>query len=465
MKNKLGRKFIISNVIIVITSLFVFCVFAIQIFSNFMYDNMKEQLLVENRSVSRMQQVRNMIVSGRDGNDNALIESELYQSLSDSINLVYSKEEGETEYALEMNSEEDFTPFFNVENLVEEIDDSEDQITIIDNEGIEYLVTGTIIEAKRANQGETVVISLVSLTSVSQVTDAYIWGFIVVSILLASIGTIVTIIISRRTTAPIHKLMGLTKRYARRDFSEQYIASTGDEIQELSESISEMADSLQKYNVERDKLFRHISHELKTPLTAIYGYAEGVKNGVFEKDDEALDIIMSESIRIKKLTEDLIFLSKLESNVEEFKFEKNDLTGTIIKAIQSVESLAILKDIDIIYEPVMVAKICYDEDKIHRALVNILGNCIKYTRDMISIEVKEREIKDQHFVEIMIKDNGNGFETEDFDRLLKGMTKEKSNGSGIGLSIVSEIMKAHDGKLSIGNNKEGGAVFRLQLKN
>jgi signal transduction histidine kinase len=278
--------------------------------------------------------------------------------------------------------------------------------------------------------------------------------------LLVLIAIAVLMIFSKRLTRPIVKVSNLTKKYAKRDFSNKYIANTNDEIEELSKSISEMAHSLEKQDEQRDKMFRNISHELKTPLTAIYGYAEGIKNGVFKSTKEPLDIIMSESLRIKKLTEDIIYLSKLESHIEVFDLQKSDISDIMIKAIQSIESIAIMKDIDIKYTPSNIEKIPVDADKIHRALINILSNCVKYTNDLIEIDVKDNRDN----AEIIVSDNGNGFKKEDIDNLLSGMTKEKSNGSGIGLSIVNEIVRGHSGKFTIANKKIGGAVFKITLK-
>ena len=132
----------------------------------------------------------------------------------------------------------------------------------------------------------------------------------------------------------------------------------------------------------------------------------------------------------------------------------------MIKAIQSIESIAIMKDIDIRYMPKDMEQITCDEDKVHRALINILSNCVKHTKDVIDIGIEDRGDN----IAIVIADNGDGFKDEDIKNLLSGMTKEKSNGSGIGLSIVNEIVAAHKGEFYIGNNKLGGAIFTIVLK-
>jgi len=107
-----------------------------------------------------------------------------------------------------------------------------------------------------------------------------------------------------------------------------------------------------------------------------------------------------------------------------------------------------------------VGSVHADPEKIHRALINILSNCIKYTKDNIKIDI----VDGVDTVGICIADNGDGFGDEDICALLSGLTKAKSNGSGIGLSIVNEIVKAHDGQFLIGNKSDAGAEFKLILK-
>ena len=155
-----------------------------------------------------------------------------------------------------------------------------------------------------------------------------------------------------------------------------------------------------------------------------------------------------------------MLLSKLESNIEVFAFGEHELGAIIVRAIESIESIAILNDIDISYVPEATTLVSVDEDKLFRAFVNILSNCTKYTKTLIKIETLEND----DTIEVKISDDGAGFDDEAIDHLLNGIAQEKSNGSGIGLSIVNEIVKAHSGEFFIGNNANGGAFFRIVLK-
>ena len=472
MRNRIGKKLNITNALIVVIALLIYCILSIGIFNFYMKRTIKEQLLVENRAYYRLAIVGLAERTSDDNNPKRVTYESLlkksgnfqqpnvYKALTESTSLIFVQSEKDEKYEMVYSSIGDFDVQYDLFNLQERINESRDGVIQLNINSTDYFCTLQSSKPRGINNSSLVVVSLIPLSSIKIVNRQYILLFLITTIFLVLLSVAVISLMSARITKPIAKVTDLTKQYAKREFKNKYIANTNDEVEDLSKAVSKMADSLEKQDIQREKMFRNISHELKTPLTAIYGYAEGLKNGVFKNTDEPLDIIMSESLRIKKMTEDIIYLSKLESHIEVFKLTKCDISSIMAKAIQSIESIAIMNDIDIRYIPSKIDTVNVDEDKIHRALINILSNSVKYTKDIVDIEI--RDIRDG--VEIIVADNGNGFRDEDIKNLLSGMTKEKSNGSGIGLSIVNEIIKGHNGEFYIGNNKAGGAIFNIILK-
>ncbi|MEX1376285.1 MAG: HAMP domain-containing sensor histidine kinase [Eubacteriales bacterium] len=473
MKNKISKKLNLTNAAILAGALLFFCILSIVVFNFYMRRTIKDQLLAENAMSYRL-----AVVGALDREADIPLETararvlenilqrtadirrnNIYSALAESISMVFVKSDDEP-YKMTYSSLDGATGKYDIDKLSTQVDEAIDGVIRVSVDGVDYFCTLQQSEPKGPKNVTMTVISMVPLSSIQRANRQYIFVFMVCATILVMISIAIMSFMSDRITKPIVKVTNLTKEYAKREFKNKYIANTNDEIEDLSIAVSTMADSLEKQDIQREKMFRHISHELKTPLTAIYGYAEGIKTGVFRNAEEPLDIIMKESLRIKKLTEDIIYLSKLESHVEAFKMEKCDISDTMIKAIQSIESIAIMKDIDIDYVPISIEMIDADCDKIHRALINILSNSVKYTKDRIEIEIKDAG----DTVEIIVADNGNGFNQEDIETLLSGMTKEKSDGSGIGLSIVNEIIKAHRGEFYIGNNEAGGAIFSIVLK-
>ncbi|MBT3318595.1 MAG: HAMP domain-containing histidine kinase [Clostridia bacterium] len=447
MKSSIARKLTVTNVLIVIVALLVFFSIVIVIFNNYTFNEFSRQLLIENQIANRVHR------------NDKIDKPAVYKVLSDSVNLVYTKQGEQGALELDYSSDNRLSNVVDIEELIGEYVRAGKKVLQVTIDGKTYLCTITT-NREELQKADSAIVSLISTQSVGMVTRSFIIALIITIAGLTLVSILITLLVSRRITKPITKLTQIAKQYEQRNFDAEYIADTNDEIQDLSVAVSHMARSIKAHEGEKDRLFRQISHEIKTPLTAIYGYAEGIKSNVFSETDKPLDIIMSESLRIKKLTENIVLLSKLNSNIEVFQFEQCDLPKIIERAIETIESIAILNDIDIDYQPKAPSAIRADEDKLFRAFVNILSNCTKYTKTLIKIAIDETN----DAVEVNISDDGDGFDQEALDNLLSGTAQEKSNGSGIGLSIVNAIIEAHGGKFIVGNNEHGGALFTIVLK-
>lgn len=446
MRHSIQRKLSLTNAITLFAALLIFCGIAIFEYSHSMYDDICEQLIVENKAAS---------IIARAGRN----EPVLYRSLSNSTNFVYEKNAKSGTFELVYTSDEELQIPVQIEELLQKFIHTKQRVVELSIGGRDYLCTAAPV--RLAQDGKNgVVISLISIDRIMQTAASSIIIMIVAFVFLLVLSSLISGYLFARIAKPIVVMTELTKRYAKRDFTEKYTADTKDEIHDLSVAVSQMADSLQSQDEERDKMFRQISHEIKTPLTTICGYAEGLKNGTFQNVDESAEAIMRESLRIQKITENIILLSKLENKIETFSFEEHDICEVIERAIESIEKLAIIRDIDMVYTPKQIDPICLDAEKIQCAFTNILSNCIKYTKDCITIEVADNDTA----VKVTISDNGEGFDANQIDHLLSGLTRVKSNGSGIGLSIVKEIVNAHSGCFMIGNAPNGGAVFTVELK-
>lgn len=237
--------------------------------------------------------------------------------------------------------------------------------------------------------------------------------------------------------------------------------NTGDEIEKLDESFVKMAKRIKAYDARQKEFFQNTSHELKTPLMSIQGYAEGIREGVFDEAemDEAVDVIISECQRVKKTVDSITYLTKLENVVLNFDFQEHNLIEIIEHAMVSVKSLAKEKEIEMTLHGETEVRGHFDAEKIQRALINILSNDIRYAKNMISISVK---VKDD-WINIIISDDGKGFSEEEekkvFDRFYKG----EGGNTGLGLSIVKAIISGHNGTVIAYNGIKKGAVFDIKI--
>jgi len=275
------------------------------------------------------------------------------------------------------------------------------------------------------------------------------------------VALIIGFIIERSITRPLKKLRDVMSNYSLKSPLEEYKIITGDEIEELSISFQQMSSKLVAYDEQQKRFLQNTSHELKTPLMAIQGNAEAIKERVVEGEEmeQSLEVIISESQRLKKVVDEIIFLTKLESINENFAFAKNNLTEIVNKAVKSLKSLAKKDSINIVANNNQILVGDYDFEKLTRALVNIIGNCIRYAKSQVAIEVSDKGYE----VEILIKDDGVGFQEGEERRIFERFYKGKKGGTGIGLSIAKIVIEGHQGTIEAYNNPYGGAVFKILL--
>ncbi len=277
--------------------------------------------------------------------------------------------------------------------------------------------------------------------------------FLISGIIVINIG----MFLSRSITAPIKKMAITASRLKERDFDVDIDINTGDELQELGDTINDMARKLKDYDLAQKRFFQNVSHELKTPLMSIQGYAEGIKDGVFKED--GIEVILNETARMRKLVNDIIYLSKLETVNDFFNFAETDINEVIRKSVEKFEGVARLRNIEIEMKIDGPGKIRADEEKLLQAVANLLSNAVKHARSKIRVS---KEVKDS-WVVIEVADDGEGIDSKDIDKVFERFYKGKNGDTGIGLSIVKTIVEKHGGKVKAYNSKNKGAVFRIEI--
>ena len=279
---------------------------------------------------------------------------------------------------------------------------------------------------------------------------------------LLGIGTIAIlfgIFFARSIAKPIIVLKNRAQSLSKRDFDSRVEIHTGDELEELAHQINRMASELKEYDIAQKKFLQNASHELKTPLMSIQGYAEGIKDGVFENNDQALEIISEESMRLKSIVEELIFLSKLETMEDYYKFQTESVNDIIEKSIEKLNSLAVKSDIRINKMLYKDACISVDRDKITQALINIIGNCLRYARSEVNITTTN----DGRWFEIKVNDDGEGFNEQEMKNVFERFYKGRKGNTGLGMAITKVIIEKHKGWVTAQNGPNHGAEFTVRL--
>ena len=276
------------------------------------------------------------------------------------------------------------------------------------------------------------------------------------------LAVLLSVVLARGITKPVRMLTERTNSIASRDFSRRVDIRTGDEIEELAASFNYMAAKLQEYDSAQKKLVQNISHELKTPLMSIQGYAEAIRDGVIDREemDRGLGIVIRESQRLKKMVEDIIYLSRLESCEERYNLSSVELEEVIHEAVETVRSLALEKGIQVQFEPGGLNCVSGDGEKLMRVFVNILSNAVRYASSVVRVRVEQLE---DRRIKVVVEDDGPGFSRKDLENLFQRFYKGDGGGSGLGLAIARAIVDKHGGKIHAENSEQGGGRMEVIL--
>ena len=244
-----------------------------------------------------------------------------------------------------------------------------------------------------------------------------------------------------------------------RQFDRYADASGTAEIDFLAESLNGMAQRLKDYDSAQKTFLQNASHELRTPLMSIQGYAEGIKHGVFADTGAAADVVISESLRLSALVDDLLFLSRLETADDFYAFARLSLAEVLGQCAEKLEGAAIKEGRKLTLLPCPEALVSGDGEKLLRAFMNLAGNCLRYAKTEVTMKA---EIKDGSAA-VEVCDDGPGFDPEDMGSLFTRFYKGKQGIFGLGLSIAKAIVEKHGGTVTAANGEAGGAVFIVKL--
>lgn len=205
--------------------------------------------------------------------------------------------------------------------------------------------------------------------------------------------------------------------------------------------------------------FQNVSHELKTPIMSIQGYAEGIQANVFQDNQKASGIIIKESNKMSDLIEELLYISKIDSGQMMFCKEQMDLTEFLYDCLGEVQGIANERGIELQVDfPVQSAVTRGDEKQLSKAVLNILSNALRYASSYVSLTYTQTGKS----VEIMISDDGKGIDEKDFPHLFKRFYAGENGNTGIGLALAKEIIELHNGKIYAVPMKKG-AQFVVKL--
>lgn len=265
---------------------------------------------------------------------------------------------------------------------------------------------------------------------------------------------------------PVQEIGRTAKLIASGDFNVRIDTKYNDEMGELCDQINEMARGLEDTERMKNEFISSVSHELRTPLTSIKGWGETLRTigpGDRETFGKGMSIILSETNRLSGMVEDLLDFSRMQRNAGlSFSEERLDLVAELTEAVMIVDQRARRGGIEVNYsEPAETFPINGDKGRIRQVFTNIFDNAIKYSKPGGAIDVSLAS--SGGFAVAEIRDHGAGIPEKDIPKLTTRFYKASNSttGSGIGLSVVSEIMNLHGGRLEIESKLGSGTAIRL----
>ena len=293
------------------------------------------------------------------------------------------------------------------------------------------------------------------------------WQLISLAFLAVVIGAAVAAAFSRIPLKPLRKIAEAADRLAAGDFSARINLKIGGELQELNTSFNNMANELEQSQMLRSDFINNFSHEFKTPVTSIRGFAKMIRehNLSREETDEYLDIIIAESDRLVDLSANVLNLSKVENqtiltNAAEFNLsEQMRRVIVLLENRWEEKNLFINLNCNEVY-------INGNEEMLRQVWINLIDNAIKFA-DRGS-EITVTILEEQEYAAVRITDRGEIIKPETlgriFDKFYQGDTSHGAKGNGLGLAVAAKIVDLHKGSISVIRSDEEQTTFEVRLR-
>ncbi len=289
-------------------------------------------------------------------------------------------------------------------------------------------------------------------------------------LILVAVMLAIYVLIYIITVVPIRRIRNAAMEYAKGNYDHELKVRTRDEYEDLANTVRYMVDEIKNTDDKQKKFIANISHDFRSPLTSIKGYAEALKDGTIPQEAQGkyLDVILFETDRLTKLTTDLLELSSMDSRETRLDITTFDINQIIKRTVETFEGICTSKRVVLSLEfssPETYVEA--DMGKIQQVLYNLIDNAIKFSSQNSTVKVSTEEKGSKVYVSV--KDNGVGIPKDSikkiFDRFYKGDTSrgKDKKGTGLGLAIVKEIISAHEENITVISTEGAGTEFTFTV--
>ncbi len=305
--------------------------------------------------------------------------------------------------------------------------------------------------------------------------DGIVWltiRLITLSFVCFAGAAILAVLLAKRLADPLRVLAQSAKLITDRDLNQKLSVSESSsvEVVQLSESLNQLVERLKSALARQTQFVADASHELRTPVTVILSQAEHAlhKDRDCDTYKESLRVCLHSARRMKRLTDDLLFLAKADSQKLNFHFEAIDLSRCAMQSIELLQPLAQSHSIRIEHE-LESSLVRGDHERLAQVFTNLITNAIRYNRPGGHVTV--RTIAKDSSAVIEVQDNGIGIDGPDLSHIFErfyqsdeARTHSSDTGSGLGLSLVHEIVSAHGGSIDVQSSPNVGSTFKVTFR-
>ncbi|SDB04904.1 Signal transduction histidine kinase [Pseudobutyrivibrio sp. YE44] len=288
-----------------------------------------------------------------------------------------------------------------------------------------------------------------------------------ISVILIVIAFVLAVTFSRNISKSVISLNEGAKKLAAGDYSVKFDSKDYMEVAELSDTLNYAASELGKADSFQKELIANVSHDLRTPLTMIKGYAEVMRDIPGENTPENVQVIIDETERLSGLVNDMLDISKLKAGTISIQPEEYNFTESVLHVLQRYNKLREVDGYTIDFEYDQEIIVYADEQKMYQVLYNLVNNAINYTGEDKNVKVIQKVKGNTLRLEVI--DTGDGVKQEDipyvWDRYYKDSATHKRaiQGTGLGLSIVKNVLELHGAKYGVHSTAGQGATFWFEL--
>jgi signal transduction histidine kinase len=330
----------------------------------------------------------------------------------------------------------------------------------LERENVQTLAYARVVST---TAGERLVIVVSEITPVSSVVDTLRYQLIIMTAVLLILSVIVAIIVAKVIAKPISDTNEKAKALANRHYDLRFSGGRYREIKELNDTLTYAASELEKVDNLQKELIANISHDLRTPLTMITGYAEIMRDLPGEVTPENIQIIIDEANRLNSLVSDLLDISRLQSGTADIRRAPFSLTASITGIFSRYTKLIESDGLNIVFEHDREVFVLGDELRMTQVIYNLINNAINYIGEDKTVLVRQTVTDGK--VRIDVIDHGEGIPQEKLEYIWDRYYRVDKDhrraviGTGLGLSIVKNILIAHDADFGVASKLGSGSDF------